>query len=79
MREVSGPRTRVARRLSKNFRRAARGFHHPGKNLKRGCFSRAVGADQAEDFSSLHLERNSALGFEIAVVFLEAANVYGGA
>ena len=75
--EISGPRARVARRLSENLRRAAGGFHHSGENLKRGGFARAVGADQAEDFAALHLEGNSAHGFESAVAFPEAANING--
>ena len=78
LREVSGPRTRVARRPSENLRCAARRFHHSGENLKCGGFARAVGADQAEDFSALHLKGNSAHRFESAVAFLEAANINGG-
>ena len=78
LREVSGPRTRVARRPSENLRRAAGRFHHSGENLKCGGFARAVGADQAEDFSALHLKGNSAHRFESAVAFPEAANINGG-
>ena len=36
-----------------------------------------IGADQAENFSALHVKGNSAHGFEIAVAFREGSNTNG--
>ena len=75
LREVSGLRSRLARRSPENFGRAACRLHHSRQNLKRGRLARAVGADQAEDFAASHLKSNSAHGLDCAVVFPEVADV----
>src|SRR4029077_12744170 len=46
--------------------------------LKRGGFARAISSDQAEDFPTLHLERNTAHGFQSAIALPKAADIDSG-
>ena len=76
--KVSGPRPRVSRRLSKNFRFAARGFHHPSEDLKCGGLCPRHRRQIRPKISPRCTSKgNSAHGFEIAVAFREGSNTNG--
>ena len=63
LRQIAGLRTRFARRVAEDFRRAGGRLHHAGQDLKRGRLARAVGADQAEDLAVFDFEIDAAHGF----------------
>ena len=75
--EVSGLRAHLARGAAKDVDAAGGRFHHPGENLKGRGFSRAIRADQAEDFALLHVKVDPADSFDRAIVPGEAAHGNG--
>src|SRR5262249_43816269 len=67
LREIARLRSSLARRPAEDLGAAARRFHDPGENLKRGRLAGAVGPDEAEDLSLADLEADPAHGIERVV------------
>src|SRR5580693_7968358 len=65
--QIAGMRSGFSRCDAEYFRRAGSSLHHSGQDLKRGRFSRAIGADQAEDLAVFDFEIDPAHGIQLTV------------